>query len=299
MSLELPNEVKPAFIRTETRSQSAQIENPIKTAASPKKRSQSEESADALFSVSYIPDDPGQLSEVVDLIEKHADILSITRPGTKTLENTFLKMRQLVNSEFLYAYTWDRAWFNRVSKYCPVENLKFTWESLVARLDDVLGYVSERQAFGYWWPSKKNGKARKQSLSDFIACPMKSKNWWSPFLEIACGECITPRMLRSTLGDKVCQILDEILKDVWFSKDFKTMVNFYKSVSSLKEWHAEASRGMTGEANYHVSSFTHLLERIKQCNLETHCIGPNFIGPWSNKWSVLKSWFKRVHGVEL
>ena len=299
MNYELPNETKPAFIRSQIACEGENERPAIKTASAKKTPSKRKESADDLFELSYLPDDSQQFETVKKLMEDHSEVLSVTRNGTKAMENTFLKLRQIVNGEFLYAYTWDRAWFNRVSKNCPVEDLKFTWETLVSRLNDVLGYVCERQKYGYWWPTKKNGKMRKSSLSDFLACPMKSKNFWSPFLEIACGDCVTPRMLRSSLGKPICEKLDEILKDIWFNWDFQTMVSFYKGVLALKRWHAEVVRGFTGSENYYLSSFVQMLDQIRQCNLKTKCVGPSFIGPWSNKWSVFKSWLYKVHGVNL
>lgn len=302
MNYELPNETKPAFIRSQI---ACEVENErpaIKTASAKKTPSKRKESADDLFEPSYLPDDSQQFETVKKLMEDHSQVLSVTRNGTKAMESTFLKLRQIVNGEFLYAYTWDRAWFNRVSKNCPVEDLKFDLDTLVSRLNDVLDYVVERQSSGYWWPTKRNGKVKKSSLSDFLACPMKSKNFWSPFLEIVCGDCVTPKMLRSSLGDKVCKKLDEILEDVWFQKDFNTMVNFYRGACDLKRWLEENREGLiskSSENNYHLSSFVQMLERIKQCNLETKCVGPSFIGPWSGKWAVLKNWFNNVHGVTL
>lgn len=303
MSYELPNDIKPAFNRSQTACKCEKETRTIKTATSAKTRSNATQTnEDELFQTSYIPDDCEQTETVMGIMKNHSSVLSITRPNTKSLENTFLKIRQIVNGEFLYSYTWDRNWFNRVSKNFPVEDLKFNWETLVSRLNDVLDYVVERQSSGYWWPTKRNGKMKKSSLSDFLACPMKSKNFWSPFLEIACGDCITPKMLRNSLGVKVCQQLDEILKDVWFQKDFNTMVNFYKGVCDLKRWLGENRENLiskSSENNYQLSSFVQFIERIKQCNLETKCVGPSFIGPWSNKWSVLKDWFYKVHGVTL
>lgn len=175
-------------------------------------------------------------------------------------------------------------------------------DAVLAKLDDVLSYVEERQPYGYWYPTKRNGKMNKTSLAGFIASPMKSGNWWSPFLEIACTDAVTPRMYRDSLGKNVCKVLDEILENVWFQKDFVTMVRFYKGASDLKRWHQEnASRlcSRSSENNYYLASFGTLLERIKQCNEETGCVGPAFVGPWSTKWSVLKDWLNKVNGVEI
>ena len=257
---------------------------------------------DELFQTDYVP-----ASEIVEkaaaLMQKHKAVLSQTRQGTKTLEQTFLSLMQIVQGEFLYAYTWDRNWYNRVAAKYPLEQVTFPdMDAVLAKLDDVLSYVEERQPYGYWYPTKRNGKMNKTSLAGFIASPMKSGNWWSPFLEIACTDAVTPRMYRDSLGKNVCKVLDEILENVWFQKDFVTMVRFYKGVCDLKRWHQEnASRlcARSSENNYHLASFGTLLERIKQCNEETGCVGPAFVGPWSTKWSVLKDWLNKVNGVEI
>lgn len=276
----------------------------ITTSSTPKRSLKRTETAetDELFQTDYVP-----ASEIVEkaaaLMQKHKAVLSQTRQGTKTFEQTFLSLMQIVQGEFLYAYTWDRNWYNRVAAKYPLEQVTFPdMDAVLAKLDDVLSYVEERQPYGYWYPTKRNGKMNKTSLAGFIASPMKSGNWWSPFLEIACTDAVTPRMYRDSLGKKVCQQLDEILQSVWFQKDFTTMVRFYKGVCDLKRWHQENAARLcerSSENNYHLSSFGTLLERIKQCNEETSCVGPAFIGPWSTKWSVLKDWLNKVNGVEI
>lgn len=276
----------------------------VTTSSAPKtslKRTETAET-DELFQTDYVP-----ASEIVEkaaaLMQKHKAVLSQTRQGTKTFEQTFLSLMQIVQGEFLYAYTWDRNWYNRVAAKYPLEQVTFPdMDAVLAKLDDVLSYVEERQLYGYWYPTKRNGKMNKTSLAGFIASPMKSGNWWSPFLEIACTDAVTPRMYRDSLGKKVCQQLDEILQSVWFQKDFTTMVRFYKGVCDLKRWHQENAARLcerSSENNYHLSSFGTLLERIKQCNKETSCVGPAFIGPWATKWIVLKDWLNKVNGVEI
>jgi hypothetical protein len=298
-TITLPNAVNPVFIPQKSAREALDEERQINTRASKKTLSETPDFEDELFSTTYVPENQSEIEQVLEIMRKHQDVISVTRKDSKTFQSTFLKLQQLVRGEFLYAYTWDRTWFNRVAGKFPVTDLKFDWDSLIARVNDVLDYVCERQKYGYWWPSKKNSKMAKASLSNFLAVPMKSGNWWSPFLEISCGDCVTPKMLRTSLGEKVCQKLDEILQDVWFTKDFNTMVNFYKSVVSLKRRCDLVYRGLTGEQSYYLSSFVKFLDEIRKCNLETGCVGPNFIGPWSNKWSVLKDWFRKVHEVEI
>lgn len=276
----------------------------VTTSSAPKtslKRTETAEN-DELFQTDYLPADE-VVEKAANLIQKHKSVLSQTRQGTKTFQQTFLSLTQIVQGEFLYAYTWDRNWYSRVAAKYPLEQVSFPdFDAVLAKLDDVLSYVEERQPYGYWYPTKRNGRVNKTSLAGFIASPMKSGNWWSPFLEIACTDAVTPRMYRDSFGIKVCQQLDEILQSVWFQKDFNTMVHFYKGVSDLKRWHQENAARLcekSSENNYYLSSFGTLLERIKQCNEETGCVGPAFVGPWSSKWSVLKDWLNKVNGVEI
>lgn len=276
----------------------------VTTSSTPKRSLKRTETAenDELFQTNHVPS-----IEIVEkaeaLMQKHKAVLSQTRQGTKTFEQTFLSLMQILQGEFLYAYTWDRNWYNRVAAKYPLEQVTFPdMDAVLAKLDDVLSYVEERQPYGYWYPTKRNGKMNKTSLAGFIASPMKSGNWWSPFLEIACTDAVTPRMYRDSLGKSVCKVLDGILESVWFQKDFVTMVKFYKGVCDLKKWHQENAARLcerSSENNYHLSSFGTLLERIKQCNEETGCVGPAFVGPWSAKWSVLKDWLNKVNGVEI
>lgn len=258
---------------------------------------------DELFETGYKFVEDEKTNAIISLIGNNASILSQTKRVSKVFGEICLKFQQLERGEFLYAYNWDKNWFNRVSSRYPIEKLIFgnnTWEDIIARLKDVLSYIEERQGYGYWYPTKRNGKIKKVSLSSFLSSPMKNGNYWSPFIEIVCNDAVTPKMYRDTLGKKVCGVLDNILADVWFQRDFNTMVNFYKGVIDLKRWQEENCDNLckvSSENNYHLSSFVELLDRIKQCNKETKCIGPSFIGPWSNKWSVLKDWFRKVHGV--
>lgn len=273
-------------------------EKRVSTAAKPKtalKRTEGEET-DELFGTDFVPED-SQASVVESLIEKHCGILSRSRRSSKVFERVFLEIEQIVRGEFLYAYTWDKSWWTRISSKYPLEQVVFKdQETLLRRLDDVLEYVEERQPYGYWWPSRRNasGKVSRKSLADFIASQTKSGSWWSPFLEIACGDCATPRMYRDSLGPKVCKILDRILERAWFGKDYSTMVKFYRSVSDLKNWY---EKNLKERGGYYLSSFESFLEEIDHCDEETQCVGLSFIGPWSPKWETLKSWMKKVRGV--
>ena len=260
-----------------------------------------ETATDELFETDYVGDSNPQVTQLRELMARHKSVLSVTNKGTAVMQRTFLKLQQLLSGEFLYAYTWDRQWFNKVTSSYPVDTLHFSsWDELVGKLEDVLGYVEERQQYGYWYPSKRNGKAAKDSLSDFIAKPMRNGNWWSPFMEIACGDCLTPSMYRASFGKPVCKILDEILSDVWFDKDFNTLLKFYKGVAGMKKWYDNVSRGFKGGgANYWMASFTGFLEQVKMFNEEKHGVGPTFIGPWSNKWGVFKSWMYSARGVTI
>lgn len=256
---------------------------------------------DELFETDYVGDSNPQVTQLRELMARHKEILSVTNRGTAVMQRTFLKLQQLLSGEFLYAYTWDRQWFSRVTSSYPVDTLHFSsWDELMGKLEDVLSYVEERQQYGYWYPSKRNGKACKDSLSDFIAKPMRNGNWWSPFMEIACGDCLTPSMYRASFGKPVCKILDEILSDVWFDKDFNTMLKFYKGVAGMRKWYDNVSRGFKGNGdNYWMASFTGFLEQVKMFNEEKHGVGPSFIGPWSNKWGVFKSWMYSARGVTI
>lgn len=295
----LPSEIQPTFKPSRIESPALESEKRINTRASEKVLASTE--ADALFETSYIPEDVSRVERILEIMNSHRDILSVSKTSSKVFQDTCLKFEQFLKGEFLYAYTWDKSWFTRISEKYPVTDLKFTWDELVSRVNDVLDYVHERQPYGYWWPSKRNnqGKIHKSTLSNFLATPMKSGNWWSPFLELVCGDCLTPRMMRQSMGEVTSKIVDEILKDVWFTRDFDTKVKVYKGVLSLKKWHKAVMPGLSSEAALHLSSFTNFLELIKQCNLETKCVGPTFIGSWSPKWSVLKDWLNRNYGVEI
>lgn len=260
-----------------------------------------ETATDELFETDYVGDSNPQVTQLRELMARHKSVLSVTNKGTAVMQRTFLKLQQLLSGEFLYAYTWDRQWFSRATSSYPVDTLHFSsWDELMGKLEDVLGYVEERQQYGYWYPSKRNGKVCKDSLSDFIAKPMRNGNWWSPFMEIACGDCLTPSMYRASFGKPVCSILDKILDDVWFDKDFNTMLKFYKGVAGLKKWHENISRGLKpGDSNYWIASFTGLLEQVKMFNEERHGVGPTFIGPWATKWGVFKSWLHTVRGIPI
>ena len=78
------------------------------------------------------------VENVQELMARHPSILSMTKTGTKTMDQTFLRIRQLMAGEFMFAYTWDRPWFNKVSARWPVEKLRFaSQDEVLDRLDDV------------------------------------------------------------------------------------------------------------------------------------------------------------------
>ena len=142
----------------------AEIENTPSVRTSVKKRrtEATKTAEDELFETSYEPEGGSQVRELLDLMERHRTILSVTRSGTKTMQQTFLRLQQLLRGEFLFAYTWDRGWFSKVSGRYPVESLKFeNLDSLLSRIEDVLVYVEARQPDGFWYPSKRNGKTEK------------------------------------------------------------------------------------------------------------------------------------------
>ena len=257
---------------------------------------------DELFETEYVPTDD-MLAKVRELMAKHKSILSMTKPDSKVMQATMLRIRQLVSGEFLFAYTWDRSWFNRLAEMDPLELMEFdSVDTLLNKLDDVLSYVDERQKYGYWFPSKRNGKACRTSLADFLAKPMKDGNWWSPFVEIACGDAVTPSMYRKALGNSACKVLDTILDRAWFTKDFNNTVRFYKGAIDLRKWldaNGLRLRDRSPENNYSLANYDTLLERVAQCNEETGCVGPTFIGPWANRWCVFKDWMHKVHGVTI
>lgn len=274
----------------------------IVTRARTVRRPQTEaQPGDELFETDYVQDDHGQVGQLRELMARHKSAISVTKAGTAVMQRTFLRLQQLLSGEFLYAYTWDRQWLNKVAARCQPTLLKFaTWDELLAKVEDVLSYVEERQPQGYWYPSKRNGKVCKDSLADFLAKPMRNGNWWSPFIEIACGDCITPSMYRTSLGRQACDILDKILDDVWFDKDFNTMLKFYKGVTDLRRWWETVSKGAKPDGrDYWIGSFTGLLEQVRIFNDEKHDVGPSFIGPWSNKWGVFKSWMYSARGITI
>ena len=72
MSYELPNDIKPAFNRSQTAYKCEKETRTIKTATSAKTRSNAIENADDLFSISYIPDDCEQTETVMGIMKNHS-----------------------------------------------------------------------------------------------------------------------------------------------------------------------------------------------------------------------------------
>lgn len=279
-------------------------EKGISTASRKKKAQERQQDAgDELFTTNYAVGMGDMVGNVQELMARHPSILSMTKTGTKTMDQTFLRIRQLVAGEFMFAYTWDRPWFNKVSARWPVEKLRFNGaDEVLDRLDDVLCYVEYRQEGGYWYPSKRNGKACRTSLANFIASPMRNGNWWSPFVDIACGDGITPRMYQEALGPKVCKAVHDCIGRAWWTCSFDNMVKFYKGVSDLKRWHDENRQQLvdrSSENAYTLSSFTSFLDKVVQCDREKGCTGPDFVGPWSPRWAVLKAWLMQNFGVTI
>lgn len=279
------------------------VEGIVTRPATTTARKTSENAGDELFTTNYAIGMGDVVDAVQELMARHPSIISMTKTGTKTMDQTFLRLRQLAAGEFMFAYTWDRSWFNKVSAKWPVEKLKFDGvEMVLDRLDDVLCYVEYRQEGGYWYPSKRNGKACKVSLANFMASPMRNGNWWSPFVDIACGDGVTPRMYQEALGAKVCSTVHECIERAWWACTFDNMVKFYRGIADLKRWHDEnkgAIISRSGENSYVMSSFMSFLEKVVQCDRERGCLGPDFTGPWSQRWSILKEWLKRNFEVNL
>lgn len=237
-----------------------------------------------------------EVQDVCDIIERY-DILSKTRKTSKTWQDTFTVMHQLVNGTILGCRDFDKAWLSKVVDKYDLYNVKFTWEELVNRTNSVLSYISEHRKYGFWYP-----KTERISLHDFYCSTMRSGKCWSPFLELCFGDCATPMMYRKMFGTKISSKLDSIMGDVWFSVDYDTKIKFYKGVDELHEWYLDLPESFIGKCDENrlvFGKFSSLLENIRQCNSETKCVMPNFIHPRSNKWCVLIDWLKKKKRIEV
>lgn len=268
---------------------------------SPKKEDPAEDADYGLFSM----DQEFPLNEIQDvcgIIANHQSILSRTRQNTKTWNSIFNEMHKIVEGTFIYAHQWDQAWVSKLTAHFPVETIKFSWDELVRKCDEILRYVEERSSRGFWWPSRKDGRVVKSSLADFIVSTMRSGKCWSPFLELCVSDCITPSMYRQRFGQAISSIVDDILKDVWFSIDFDTEVKFFKGIERLYCWYKANSlelRKKSAENALMFRSYAYFLDNVLEANKATKCIGPYFIDPSSSKWEVLKSWMKNERGVTI
>lgn len=237
-----------------------------------------------------------ETQDVCDIIERY-DILSKTRKTSKTWQDTFKVMHQLVNGTILGCRDFDKAWLARVIDKYDLYDVKFTWPELIKRTNDVLSYISERKNYGFWYP-----KTERISLHDFYCSTMRSGKCWSPFLELCFIDCATPMMYRKMFGDKISKKLDEIMKNVWFSIDYDTKIKFYKGVDELHDWYLELPDSFINRCDENrlvFGKFSSLLENIRQCNESTKCVMPNFINPRSGKWSVFVNWLKNKKRVEI
>lgn len=249
-----------------------------------------------LFEYTTAEDNELEIKDVQEIISDY-QILSKTRIGNKTWEETFKSMHQICNGTFFGSHNFDQNWLNRLVDKYDIFALKFTWPELVMRTRQILDYITERKPLGFWYP-----KAPRISLNEFFCSQMKSGKCWSPFIDLNYNDCVTPQMWRKLFGPKLCEILDNILEDSWFDKSYETRCKFYKGVDKLHEWYLQLPDSFTRKCDSNMlvfGKFSLLLEAIRQCNKETGCVYPGFINESQPKWSVLIDWLKKKKHVEL
>lgn len=249
-----------------------------------------------LFTYTTDQQNEDEMQDIRDLINDYPMLVK-TRETSQCWQGIFKSMHQICNGTFLCAHPFDNAWMNKVIGKYDLYEIKFTWTELVMRTRQILDYLKERKPQGFWYP-----KTDRFSLNDFFCSTMKSGKCWSPFIELAFVDFCTPAMWRKIFGPKISEKLDEILKDVWFAPlDFNDKCRFYKAVDVFHDWYADLPEEFINkcDANHLVfGKFSTLLENIRQCNKETGCVFPSFIGPNSVKWIVLKNWLKDKKKVE-
>ena len=236
-----------------------------------------------LFEIGEDTLDNNEEQDIKELISEFP-ILVKNRETSKCWKDIFKYMHQICNGTFLGVNDFDQSWMNKVVGKYDLFNIKFDWPELIIRTRAVIEYVSERKPQGFWYP-----KMDRFSLSDFFCSTMKSGKKWSPFIELAFVDFCTPRMWRKMFGPKICEKLDSILPDCWFTLDFEGQCRFYKGVDAFHDWYCSLPDEFITkcDANHLVfEKFSTLLENLRQCNKDTKCVYPNFIGPNSVKWAI-------------
>lgn len=234
--------------------------------------------------------DGEDLQDVRDIINEY-DFLSKTKENSGVWTEMVCTMQRIVAGTFFCRTDLDRHWIEKILGNYDTSVMKFTWCELIKRTRDILNYIRERKPYGFWYPRQD-----KISLRDFYISTMKSGKCWSPFYELNFRDCATPQMYRKMFGPLICEKLDGILDNVWFSVDFDTKIRFYKGVDDFHNWYCDLPDEFINccdENRLVFGKFSSLLENIRQCNNDTGCIYPSFIGPRSPKWSVLIDWLKK------
>ena len=251
---------------------------------------------DSLFDIEETKQDESQLQDIRDLFDEYP-MLVRSRETSKCWKSCLESMRQLCAGTFLCAHHFDQKWFNKVMGKYDVSQISFTWSELILRTRQVLNYLAERKPQGFWYPRRD-----KVSLSDFYCSVMKNGKTWSPFVELAFVDFVTPRMLRKMFGPTICEKLDEIIPECWFGPlNYDAQVKFYKGVDAFHDWWVELPEEFTNRCDENrlaFSKFSQLLELVRQCNHETKFLYPGFTGENLKNWSLFKDWMSRKKGIK-
>ena len=241
------------------------------------------------------PEAVDDLHEFISISAKYPNVISKMKTGTKTFARSAALVKELLDGCFLLSHEWYVPWVSKVCNLNPaVNDLKFDREELVAKVDEILSYCSTRKPLGFWYPG--NGKC---NLESFLLSTRRDGKCWSPFIELYCGDCMTPDSYRKALGKECSEVADKILSNVCWPIDFESSKSFFKGVARLKQWWVNNYITLTKqpEARLVYASFSRYLTAILGYQKEFHSIGKNFIGPTTPQWEGLNNYLKKTYNI--
>lgn len=237
-------------------------------------------------------------ASVVDLLSRHEAILVQSRKTSKVWDRAFLLLRQLLDGSILDVNDVDTRWYASASKRAPLIVPHYSdFQQMISSVDSALSYIEEMLPCGFWYPKMHNGTRERVTLADFLWSLTRSGTGWSPYLQLVSTDLVTPRMLRDSLPKRVVSIGMDILSSSWFypSMTRKQEVCFWQHLRMLMDWfriHREALYPICTENQLVFGKFSGFLAVILDANKQLQCIGPYFIGPWTEKWEPLLRWLE-------
>ena len=265
----------------------------------PTRRKAKSAKAEPLGFLADIPSSTDSLDEsLLSIVRDFGDMLCASRTGTETWLAARRDVQMLSTASFAACREWNRSWVGRIG-HDALERPYDGTDGVLKRIREVLTVCRRRIGTGLWFPKVRDGKVVRTTLSDFLASRMRDGTWWSPFIELDRMDVTDIPSLKARLTEDEAECAEAILKDVWWEKNYDSLVTFWKGVIALVEWRVANREALVAEkgGNLAYGSSARMLNDVAAWNRQTRSVSPWFVGPRCRAWTGYLEWIRVNRGV--